>query len=357
MTPATVHSQTKIDALKNGFINHIPVLENFLETNMIKNINAELLASSSTDSSRVVEALKTGTVVAQSSEKVFGIPIYIAFDEHWIPLLASTKWNIEESEINETTRDLMKEFTVQLLETAQLSLQKMGISIELDEVQLVDPEQMNKFVVERDYFMAQVDITGKFKIEGKKHSEMAMIVTFGLPPDAKITGIPGISETNKDKDNTPVVTESAFNRFEYNWLTILTISSILILEAVGAYTLVAYNYPVLYEIVYEKPVDLGAFYEIENITVNPSGTNGSGFLVASIGIQVRKEEDVQRIRQKNIMIRDAIITELGRKTVEELSKMQTREEVKQKIGIIINELIDKQAVKDLYFTEYVMQVY
>jgi len=162
-------------------------------------------------------------------------------------------------------------------------------------------------------------------------------------------------ELDEQEDDIPVI--SAANRFSSNWMTILIIGIVLLLEAAGAYTFVAFNYPALYEMVYDKPVDLGAFYEIEDITVNPSGTNGTGFLVASIGIQVKDEEDVQRIRQKNVMIRDAIITLLSRRTVEELSDMQTRKEVKQEIGIIINQFIEKQAVKDLFFTKYVMQVY
>jgi len=189
-----------IDTLKDGFIKHLPALENFLKTIMLKKINAELSASSSADSSMVIEALKTGTVVAQSKDEVFDTPIYIAFDEHWIPQLASAQLNIEESEINEVTRDLMKEFTAQLLGTAQLSLKQMDIPIDPGEVELIKSGQITNSVDEREYFMAQVDINGKFEIEGDEQPEMAMIVTFGLPTDEKLKEVLGIPETTEEQE-------------------------------------------------------------------------------------------------------------------------------------------------------------
>ena len=165
---------------------------------------------------------------------------------------------------------------------------------------------------------------------------------------------PNKTQETEDED-IPILTLPS--QFSNNWGNIFLIAAILIAEGIAAYTVVALNYNQIYEMVYERPANLGAFHEIEEITVNPSGTNGTGFLVVSVGIQVDDESSVRRIKQKKVIIRDAIISLLSRRTVDELSGIDAKNEVKREIGIIINNIIEKQAVKDLFFTKYVMQVY
>lgn len=164
---------------------------------------------------------------------------------------------------------------------------------------------------------------------------------------------PGNQQNDIDDDNIPVVTiPSSFSK---NYGNIFLIAAILIAEAIGAYTVVALYYPSMYEWTYGQPPELGGFYEMEDLTVNPAGTQGTRFLVVSIGIQVRNPGDLELIKRKEIVVRDAINTLLSRRTVDELSELETRKELKQEIGILVNQIIEKQAVKNLFFTEYVMQ--
>ena len=143
-----------------------------------------------------------------------------------------------------------------------------------------------------------------------------------------------------------------------NYGNVFLIAAILIAEAIGAYTVVALNYPSIYEYVEGQPPDLGAFYKLdEDITVNPAGSQGTAYLVVNFGVQVRSQDDLALITRKEVMIRDAVITLLSRRTVEELSQLETRQDLKQEIGIMINQIIRRQSVKDLFFTKYVMQTY
>ena len=161
-------------------------------------------------------------------------------------------------------------------------------------------------------------------------------------------------ETNQGSgDNIPVVTIPG--SFSKKYGNIFLIVAILLSEAIVAYTLVALYYPNMYEMVYDRPPDMGGFYKIEDITVNPAETEGQRFLVVSIGIQVREPEDIELIQRKEVVVRDAINTLLSRRTVEQLSELETRRKLKQEIGIMINQIIERQSVKNLFFTEYVMQ--
>ena len=183
-----------IEQLEEGFKQQLPALENFLKTILLKKINAEMTASSTADTAMVIEALKTGTVVARCKDESFGSDVFFAFDENWIPQLSLAMLGMEEHDVNEVTRDLIKEFTSQLMGTAQVSLQENDIPIEPGEIELIKSGQITNAVPDADYFMAQVDVQGKFEIEGDEQPQLAMIITFAIPPQEKINEVMGLEE-------------------------------------------------------------------------------------------------------------------------------------------------------------------
>lgn len=184
----------EIEKLEQGVQDNLSALEGFLKTIMLKKLRAELSASSEADEAMVIEALKTGTVVVQCQEENFGTDIFIAFDENWIPQLSMAMLGVEEQDVNEITRDLITEFSQQLLGTAQMTLQEQGVPIEPGEVTLLKSGQISNAVNEGDYFMAQIDVTGKFEIEGDEQPQLAMIITYEVPDDETIQEIMGGDE-------------------------------------------------------------------------------------------------------------------------------------------------------------------
>ena len=167
--------------LQEWFEEQLPVLESFLKTIMLKKINTEISAASISDTELVIEALKTGTVLATSTEPNHDKSIYIAYDENWIPQLSKAMLGMEEEDVNEVTNDLIKEFSSQLLGTAQAALDEQGAKLEVGEVDLIKSGQITNTVAEGEYFMVQVDVNGKFEIEGDDQPELAMIIAFELP--------------------------------------------------------------------------------------------------------------------------------------------------------------------------------
>lgn len=180
-----------IEVLEQGVQENLPALEGFLKTIMLKKIKAEMTASSTADTAMVIEALKTGTVVIHSREQVFGTDIFIAFDENWIPQLSMAMLGVQENDINEITRDLIKEFSSQLLGTAQIALKEQDIQIDPGEAELVKSGQITNSVPDEDFFMAQVDVSGKFEIEGDEQPQLAMILSFAIPTDDKVQEVLG----------------------------------------------------------------------------------------------------------------------------------------------------------------------
>jgi len=156
-----------------------------------------------------------------------------------------------------------------------------------------------------------------------------------------------------DSDNIPVVTIP--RKLSKSYGNIFLITAILIAEMIGAYTIVALNYPAIYEWAYGYPPSLGVTYSIENITINPAESKGQRFLVCSISIQMRDENDLQNAQRKEFIIKDAINTVLSQKTVDELQRVDTRITLKQELAIVVNSVMGTTAVRNIFFTKYVMQ--
>lgn len=180
--------------LEQGLKNQLPAIEGFLKTILLKKINVEVSATSVADADMVVEALKTGTAVVAVKDAIFGTSVYIAFDDNWIPQLSTAMLGVEENEVNEITRDLIKEFTSQLFGTIQVSLQADEIPVEPGPVELLKSAQIANNVTGKEYFIAQVDVTGKFTIDGDEQPQLAMIVAFEVPDEDTIRDVMGGEE-------------------------------------------------------------------------------------------------------------------------------------------------------------------
>lgn len=156
-----------------------------------------------------------------------------------------------------------------------------------------------------------------------------------------------------DADNIPVVTIPRSFRKSYG--NTFLIAAILIAEAIGAYTIIALNYQPLYKWIYGTAPNFGVTYEFADIVINPAESKGQRFLVCSISIQMRSEQDIEDVKLKEFIIKDAINTLLSKKSVDELQSVEGRVILKQEIGVVINSILEDTAVRNVFFTKYVMQ--
>lgn len=102
--------------------------------------------------------------------------------------------------------------------------------------------------------------------------------------------------------------------------------------------------------------NLGKFvYLEEDVIVNPANTQGKRLLLASIGFDLKSEENKSAMKEKEIPIRDMIISTLASKTIEELNSIAYRDSLKLEISNQIKELIPDLRVNRVYFSKYIIQ--
>jgi len=95
--------------------------------------------------------------------------------------------------------------------------------------------------------------------------------------------------------------------------------------------------------------------EFEDIIVNPAGTGGTRFLAVSIGFEVSGAETGKLFESRKPVIRDALISILGSKTIEQLSDAREKEITRYQIKKRVEHLLKTNDLEAVYFTNFVLQ--
>jgi flagellar basal body-associated protein FliL len=98
-----------------------------------------------------------------------------------------------------------------------------------------------------------------------------------------------------------------------------------------------------------------AVFSIDNIVVNPAGSAGTRFLMASVAFELPDEKAVEALREKEVQIRDAVITTLESQTLEMLAAPGSREGIKRQLAIAIKPLVPGQKQPRVYLPQFVLQ--
>jgi len=94
---------------------------------------------------------------------------------------------------------------------------------------------------------------------------------------------------------------------------------------------------------------------IDDIIVNPSGTGGTRFLSTSIGFEVSSKEAAEMFEKRIAIIKDALITILGAKSLEQLSDPKEKEITRYQIKKRVEQLLNTDNLEGVYFTTFVLQ--
>lgn len=96
-------------------------------------------------------------------------------------------------------------------------------------------------------------------------------------------------------------------------------------------------------------------YDLDNLVVNPAGTNGQRFLIVSVAVQVSNSGLVETLNQHDAEIRDAVLHMLASRTVDELNDLAIRDVLKAEVRRKIESLIGAAAVKNVFLPQFVLQ--
>ncbi len=100
---------------------------------------------------------------------------------------------------------------------------------------------------------------------------------------------------------------------------------------------------------------IGPMYPMSQFVVNLLSEGGGKYLKVSLDIELDKQELSAEMDMKKSLIRDIIIRALSSKTFEEISTMKGKDRLKDEIVNSINEVLADGQIKNIFFTDFVVQ--
>jgi flagellar FliL protein len=94
---------------------------------------------------------------------------------------------------------------------------------------------------------------------------------------------------------------------------------------------------------------------LENLVLNPSGSGGQHYLLMTIAIECKDQKGVEALTLRDAELKDLILTELGKKTVDQLADIAFRDQIKTELIASLTARFGKTSVKQLYFPQFVIQ--
>lgn len=104
-----------------------------------------------------------------------------------------------------------------------------------------------------------------------------------------------------------------------------------------------------------KEGEKGSFLEIDNVVVNPSGSEGVHFLMASVTIELADKKAEEALRSQEHVVRDLVVNLLSNHTLEDFSRPGARESIKAEIARSVAPLVEGQGRVDVYLPQFVVQ--
>jgi len=96
-------------------------------------------------------------------------------------------------------------------------------------------------------------------------------------------------------------------------------------------------------------------YTLADFVINPANSNGKHFFVFTVVYAFEDKTMEDLIKEREPILKDKIIAELGKKTFEWYGIVSNREAVRQKLLEIGQEILGVDRGVHVYFTKYVLQ--
>jgi len=98
---------------------------------------------------------------------------------------------------------------------------------------------------------------------------------------------------------------------------------------------------------------LGALFPLDTFVVNLAG--GKNYLRCQVQVEFKERDVPKRFYVRLVPIRDGVIRILSSRTPSELMSHEGKEALKQALKEMMNDVLKKEEVKNIYFTQFVVQ--
>ena len=109
------------------------------------------------------------------------------------------------------------------------------------------------------------------------------------------------------------------------------------------------------EVEEEVSEEMGPIKKLETFIVNLADQGGTRYLRISMDLELETKEAAQVVDKRLPKIRDAILTILPTKKYEDIGTVEGKIALRNEMLTKLNELMEPEKIKNIYFTEFVVQ--
>jgi flagellar FliL protein len=99
----------------------------------------------------------------------------------------------------------------------------------------------------------------------------------------------------------------------------------------------------------------GRIFKLENLIVNPAGSEGSRFLMTSVAFEVETEAAEAALKDHDVQVRDLVVSRLESQTMQMLTRPFARDSIKRRLAEAVVPVIGPKAKVKVYLPQFVIQ--
>lgn len=105
----------------------------------------------------------------------------------------------------------------------------------------------------------------------------------------------------------------------------------------------------------DAPLDVGPTRSLDTFLVNLADPNGKRYLKVKMDLELSEDKMILELDKRLPQLRDTILTTLCSKTYEEIGTLEGKMQLRMEIMARLNQHLKTGKVKNLYFTEFIVQ--
>lgn len=158
-----------MDTIKKLIENYLPKVETFLTSVLLEETDVEIAAVEIKDADSIKKGCQKDDIYIYANDEQSESDIILILDPVWYGLLSSIMLGVEEKTNNEITRDLLKKFSKELVESLADAFKEANLAPSFPEFKILTTVQLEKELTHAEYFHAKLDVDGlaDFKVRAE----------------------------------------------------------------------------------------------------------------------------------------------------------------------------------------------
>lgn len=99
----------------------------------------------------------------------------------------------------------------------------------------------------------------------------------------------------------------------------------------------------------------GSVYRVDNLIVNPAGSMGQRFLMATVAFDFSDPKINEEVRAREVEVRDRIIATFESQTLEDLTRPGARDSLRSRLHAAVLPIAGEDAEFEVYLPQFVIQ--